>query len=786
MESRPAPSCRLAVDVGGTFTDVALESGPRRPGFVTTKVLTTPRAPEEGVAAAIGQAIREAGIGAGDVGLLIHGTTLATNALIERTGARTALLTTEGFRDSVEMALENRFEQYDVSIDRPAPLVPRHLRWPVAERMSYAGEVLLPLDEDSVRALVPRFEEHGIEAAAVGLLHSYANPAHEHRVGELLREALPDLRITLSCEVCPEIREYERQSTACANAYVQPRMSGYLARLAAGLGRLGLDCPLLLMTSGGGLTILENAIRFPIRLVESGPAGGAILAAGIARECGAERALSFDMGGTTAKICLIDEYLPQTTRTFEVARAYRNLKGSGLPVRIPAIEMVEIGAGGGSIAGVDAMGRLQVGPASAGADPGPACYGRGGASPTVTDADVVLGRIDPAEFAGGSVRLAPERAGEAVRSAVGGPLELTAPQAALAVSEMVDENMANAARVHAVEWGKDVSARTMIAFGGAAPLHAARLAQKLDVRRVIVPTGAGVGSAIGMLRAAVSYEVVRSRYLRLADFDPAPVNALLAEMREEARAVVAAGVGAAPHDAGGAAGIGTASGPGAALVETRQAFMRYVGQGHEIVVSVPARELGPADGKALAEAFDAEYARLYGRTIPAQEREVLSWTLTVTAKTPPSEDARPGRPGEGAADAAPAGDPPGSEGTSRSGAHGRHRIGAQDGDAPPGPEGTLPSGPPLRPEAGEAAAGEGRREPPPPASLRPLFDPVLADYVDAAVYRREELAPETAVAGPAVVVEDQTTTVVPEGFRAAVDRRGYLVLVRAGRPAGGA
>ena len=813
MESRPAPSCRLAVDVGGTFTDVALEPGPRRPGFVTAKVLTTPRAPEEGVAAAIGQAIREAGIGGGDVGLLIHGTTLATNALIERTGARTALLTTEGFRDSVEMALENRFEQYDVSIDRPAPLVPRHLRWPVAERMSHAGEVLLPLDEDSVHALVPRFEEHGIEAAAVGLLHSYANPAHEHRVGELLREALPDLRITLSCEVCPEIREYERQSTACANAYVQPRMSGYLTRLAAGLGRLGLDCPLLLMTSGGGLTTLENAIRFPVRLVESGPAGGAILATGIARECGAERALSFDMGGTTAKICLIDEYQPQTTRTFEVARAYRNLKGSGLPVRIPAIEMVEIGAGGGSVAGVDAMGRLQVGPASAGADPGPACYGRGGASPTVTDADVVLGRIDPAEFAGGSVRLAPERAGEAIRGAVGGPLELTAPQAALAVSEMVDENMANAARVHAVEWGKDVSARTMIAFGGAAPLHAARLAQKLDVRRVIVPTGAGVGSAIGMLRAAVSYEVVRSRYLRLADFDPAPVNALLAEMREEARAVVAAGVGAsasdggpasssagaaagarpaspvgaAPHDdAGAAAGIGAASGPGAALVETRQAFMRYVGQGHEIVVSVPARELGPADGEALAEAFDAEYARLYGRTIPAQEREVLSWTLTVTAKTPPSKDTRPGCPGGGAADSAPAGDPPGSAGTSRSGAHGRRRIGAQDGDAPPGPEGTLPSGPPPRPEAGEAAAGGGRREPPPPASFRPLFDPVLADYVDAAVYRREEMAPETAVAGPAIVVEDQTTTVVPEGFRAAVDRRGYLVLVRADRPAGGA
>ena len=754
MESHPAP-CRLAVDVGGTFTDVALEIGTGADAgsadrLVTAKVLTTPHAPEEGVVAAIGQAVREAGIAAGAVRLLIHGTTLATNALIERTGARTALLTTEGFRDSVEMALENRFEQYDISIDRPAPLVPRYLRWPVTERTSYAGEALLPLDEDSVRTLLPRFEEHGIEAVAVGLLHSYANPAHERRIGEILRDALPDLCITLSCEVCPEIREYERQSTACANAYVQPRMSGYLSRLAAELRALGLECPLLLMTSGGGLTTLENAIRFPVRLVESGPAGGAILATEIARECRSVRALSFDMGGTTAKLCLIDEYRPQATRTFEVARAYRNLKGSGLPVRIPAIEMVEIGAGGGSIAGVDGMGRLHVGPASAGADPGPACYGRGGTRSTVTDADVVLGRIDPAEFAGGTVRLAPERAGETIRSAVGGPLDLSDPQAALSISEMVDENMANAARVHAVEWGKDVSARTMIAFGGAAPLHAARLAQKLDVRRVIVPTGAGVGSAIGMLRAAVSYEVVRSRYLRVAAFDAEPINALLGEMSEEARAVVMAG----------ASSVGRVE-----LTETRQAYMRYVGQGHEIAVPVPARQLKASDGKALAEAFDAEYARLYGRIIPAQEREVLSWTLTVTAKRPPSAVSA-----EEAADSAGAGASPGS--------------GAA---APPPKE-------PVRPEAEET--GADRRITPTPASpeparpasegtesgesppIRRLFDPLLADYVEAAVHRRRELTSETVVRGPAVVVEDQTTTVVASGFQATINRFGYLVLER--------
>ena len=712
---------RLAVDVGGTFTDVALELG--NGDVVTTKVLTTPRVPEEGVVTAVGQATRAAGIEPGQVGLIIHGTTLATNAIIERTGAKTALIVTEGFRDSVEMALENRFEQYDLSIDRPAPLVPRRRRWPVTERMNYEGEILVPLDEESVHALLPRFARHGIEAIAVGLLHSYANPAHERRVRDILGTALPDLRITLSSEVCPEIREYERQSTACANAYVQPRMAGYLTRLAAALRELGFGCPLLLMTSGGGLTTLDVATRFPIRLVESGPAGGAILAAAIARECACAHALAFDMGGTTAKLCLIDDFQPQATRTFEVARAYRNLKGSGLPVRIPAIEMVEIGAGGGSVAGVDAMGRLTVGPASAGADPGPACYDRGGTEPTVTDADVVLGRIEATGFAGGSVTLAPERAGASISRVVGEALGLAAPLAAHAVSEMVDENMANAARVHAVEWGKDVSARTMIAFGGAAPLHAARLAQKLDVGRVIVPSGAGVGSAIGMLRAAVSYEVVRSRYMRLVEFDARRANALLAGMHAEARAVIAAGAGESGQPE-----------------EVRHAYMRYVGQGHEIVVPLPIRALEHGDGETLADAFDAEYARLYGRTLPDQEREVLSWTLTLTAPKSSS--------------------PPTAE---------------HDGAHPPVRE-VVPS------PSGESSAGSGRAgvSNPPASGPRRLFDPLLAEYTDAAVHRRTALAGDAVVPGPAVIVEEQTTTVVPDGFCATVNPLGYLILERTG------
>ncbi len=397
-----ARTIRLAVDIGGTFTDVALEA---LGGRVTAKVLTTPQAPERGVMEGVTAAVAKAGCGLGDIGLIIHGTTLATNALIERKGAVTALITTEGFRDAVEIGYEHRFEQYDIYLEKPEPLVPRRRRYTVPERMSARGDVLRELDERAVEALIPALRQEAVSSVAVGLLHSYANPAHEQRVREIVLEGLPDVRVSLSSEVSPELREYERLSTACANAYVQPLMAGYLDRLDQAVRAAGFGGQLLLMTSGGGVIGLEAARRFPIRLVESGPAGGAILASRIALECGLEHVLSFDMGGTTAKICLIDAGRPQTSRAFEVARAYRFLKGSGLPLRIPVIEMVEIGAGGGSIARVDALKRVTVGPDSAGAAPGPASYGRGGEAATVTDADLALGRIDPRAFAGGSLAL---------------------------------------------------------------------------------------------------------------------------------------------------------------------------------------------------------------------------------------------------------------------------------------------------------------------------------------------------------------------------------------------
>lgn len=685
---------RLAVDVGGTFTDVALEYAGTQ---VTTKVLTTPASPELGVLSGIKKALDESGLTPSDIDILIHGTTLATNALIERKGAKVALITTEGLRDSVEMAQENRFDQYDINIDRPTPLVPRYLRWGVRERLNVHGQALIPLAEDSVTALIDNIDKFEIAAIAIGLIHSYANPMHEERVAEILSKARPELSITLSSEVCPEIREYERQSTASANAYVQPMMSRYLGELDSQLAKLGFNCPFLLMTSGGGLTTLETAIKFPVRLVESGPAGGAILATEIAKECGINDVLSFDMGGTTAKICLIDNHSPQMTRTFEVARVYRNLKGSGLPVRIPAIEMVEIGAGGGSIAKIDNMNRITVGPESAGANPGPASYGQGGSDATVTDADVVLGRIDPEGFAGGAVDLQPELATQSLETAVGKGMALDSTFSAFGVSEIVDENMANAARVHAIEWGKDISARSMIAFGGAAPLHAVRLAEKLNIDQVIIPAGAGVGSAIGFLRAPISYEVVRSRFVSLSDFDSKMVNELLDEMSTEAREIVSSGAGSD------------------GLIEHRLAYMRYHGQGHEIVVPVPVRQLTNSDAETLRQAFESEYSRLYGRSVPGQQPEVLSWTLSVTAPKPKSE---------------------------------------------------LSQGNVVEKSNGSAV---GKRQ---------LFDPETSKFLEAEVYNRCDLSIEFEVPGPAIVVESQTTTIVSKEYSISVNDHGHLILSR--------
>jgi N-methylhydantoinase A len=599
---------RLAVDIGGTFTDFALEWSGRR---LTAKTLTTSDAPERGVIAGVEGILADAGLQPSDIAILVHGTTLATNAIIERRGARTALVTTEGFRDVLAMGNESRYDQYDLNIVLPEPLVPRYLRLPVPERLDRDGRVLLPLDEAAVRALAPVLQREGVESIAVGFLHSFVNPDHERRAGAILSELLPSIPVSLSSDISPEMREWERFSTTVANAYVQPLMATYLTRLQSGLRGIGLMAPVFLMLSGGGLTTIETACRIPIRLVESGPAGGAIFAAHIARQCGLDRVLSFDMGGTTAKICLIDGGQPQTSRSFEVARIGRFKKGSGLPLRIPVIDMVEIGAGGGSIASVDTLGRIAVGPESAGADPGPACYGRGGVRPAVTDANLLLGRYDPARFAGGTMALDSAAAAAAMHEHVGSKLALDAGMAALGVVEIVDEAMANAARVHAIESGKSYAGRTLVAFGGGGPVHATRVAEKIGIGRVLVPPGAGVGSAIGFLRAPVGYEVVRSLYQRLSRFDAAAVDALLGAMQAEADAVVAQGSFGAPTRT------------------ARFAFMRYLGQGHEIPVALPDGTLRDDAAAVIGAAFTREYSRFYDRAVPGSDAEIMSFAVDV-------------------------------------------------------------------------------------------------------------------------------------------------------------
>jgi N-methylhydantoinase A len=684
---------RLAVDIGGTFTDIVLQVGQERR---TRKVLTTPARPEQAVLDGMRLILADAHARFSDIDVFIHGTTLATNAIIERSGAVTALVATQGFRDVLDIGTESRYDQYDLAIDKPKPLAPRALRFTVPERIDAHGAVRLPLDEAAVRALVPLLRAQNVESVAFAFLHSYVNPEHERRAAAILQQEMPGIRVTLSSAVCPEIREYERTSTAVANAYVQPLIDGYLARMAEALQVEQFRGAIYLVTSGGGVTSIETARRFPVRLVESGPAGGAIFAAQIAARLGESKVLSFDMGGTTAKICLIEKYQPETSRVFEVDRAARFLKGSGLPVRIPVIEMVEIGAGGGSIAKVDALKRVTVGPESASSEPGPACYGRGGRRPAVTDADVALGKIDPDAFAGGTIRLDAELAKQALSRDIGEPLGLSVETSAYGVHEVVCENMASAARVHAVERGAVVGQHTLIAFGGAAPLHAARVAEKIGVARVIVPSNAGVGSAIGFLAAPIAYELVRSRHARLDAFDADAVSDLLDEMTTEARVLVEPGAAGAP------------------VRERRAAFMRYVGQGHEIAVELPNRRLTVADLAGLRQSFETDYAALFERPIPGAAIEVLSWSVLATTepRNPP-------------------------------------RVAAVE-----------------RKPAGQASGS------------RTFFDGRAGHTVEIPLYRRDQMAPGATIAGPAVIAEDETSTFVSTSFDAYIDGAGSIVMER--------
>ena len=612
-----AESYRLGVDIGGTFTDVVLETA--RGQHVSTKVLTTYDAPEQAIVTGLHEVCAKAAIHPGQISQIIHGTTLATNALIERRGAKTALITTKGFRDVIEMRTESRFEQYDLNLSLPDPLLARNQRYVLEERVDAKGNILIPLQETDIQLLADRLAAAQYESVAVGLLHAYANDRHEKMIKDVLAERLPDVMISLSSEVSPQMREYERFNTTIANAYIKPLMKSYLGRLKGRLAAEGADCPVFLMHSGGGIISLEHAADFPVRLVESGPAGGAVFAAHIAAAHGLDKVLSFDMGGTTAKICLVKNQTPKTARTFEVARTYRFKKGSGMPISIPVIDMVEIGAGGGSLAHIDALSQIRVGPESAGSEPGPACYGRGATAPAVTDADLLLGKLDPAAFAGGTIPLYPDRSEQALTHHIADQLDMDATEAAWGVAEMVDENMANAARVHAVENGEDLSDYTMIAFGGAAPLHAARLCEKLGVARCLIPQGAGVGSAIGFLRAPFSFEANSSVFMRLSAFDPDKVKQLFAGMQDEAASFVR-------------------SCDQAAEIKTDyKVYMRYAGQGWEIPVPLTAEQVSQPDAAVFTACFEREYEQLFARIVAGMEIEITVWSVNAFTGRPAPE-----------------------------------------------------------------------------------------------------------------------------------------------------
>ncbi len=688
-------STRVGVDIGGTFTDVALQHAG---GLSTCKVLTNYTQPEQAILDGIALASKQAGIELSDIDQVIHGTTLVTNSLIERRGAKLAFITTEGFRDVIEMRSENRFEQYDLNLNLPKPMVPRQDRFTLNERIGASGEVLLPLEQDDVDAMVQTILAGDFEAVAIGLMHSYANDAHERQMADALRTAAPDLSISISSVISPQMRELPRFNTVIANAYVQPQVADYLGRLVARLRGAGVAAPVFMLHSGGGLISVETAAEQPVRLLESGPAGGAIFAADFARAHDLDKVLSFDMGGTTAKICLIEDGAPKTANTFEVARTYRFKKGSGMTVSTPVVEMVEIGAGGGSIASIDSMNRIQVGPRSAASEPGPACYGRGGEEPTVTDANLLLGRLDPNNFAGGAIQLHPDASDTAVAAKLGETLSITSSDAAFGVTEMVDENMANAARVHTVENGRDIEHFTMIGFGGGAPLHACRLCEKLGIRDLIIPPGAGVGSAIGFLKAPFSYEATRGLFQQLADFNGAAVNSALAELEQEARAFVEAGA----KDADTSSKL--------------TAFMRYAGQGWEIPVSLPYKPFADSDKSEIQDAFEAAYEMLFGRTIDGLAIEITNWSLVVASVLP---------------DVA---------------------------------------------KAAHFASGDAATE----RRTRQFYDAALRSTVDAREVERSEMSAGKSVEGPAVIIENETTTIVTSAYTAIGQGDGSLLLRRKG------
>ena len=687
---------RLAVDIGGTFTDVVLldvESG----RVVVDKTLTTPDAPLEGVRAGVSALLAKAGVVPGDITApIVHATTLITNSLIEGRTGRAGLVTTTGFGDTLLIRDEHRYDMYDLQIEFPDPPIGRDLTFEIDERTSAAGAVLAePTDTDLAR-LSSELAAAGVESVAVCLLNSYVNPASEQAVAERLRRDL-GVPVCVSAEISPQIREYPRMITAACNAATMPVIGPYLDELQKWLSAEGFGGSVLMMLSNGGVVSADDAARGPIRLVESGPAAGALAGKWYADRLGFERLLCFDMGGTTAKACLIEDGEPALTNTFEVARIYRFKKGSGFPVSVPSVDLVEIGAGGGSLAHLDRFGLLKVGPESAGADPGPASYGRGGTTAAVTDADVVLGLLDPSAFLGGDMPLDGAAATAAVAATAAG-LGLSVIDTAAGISEVVDQNMAAAARMHGVEQGVDLRGVTILAFGGAGPVHACGVADLLESDKVIFPPNASVLSAFGTLVSPVRIDLARSMPRLLHSVDSTERDRLLDELRGEGRRVLLA------------AGVPEGE------VRFRYGLdARYSGQGNEITVWLGSGESWPASDPEVLGAFEAEYRRIYGMTIPDVPIEAVTWRISAYA-----EESR------------------------------------------------------VTPEVAAGVAG-GSAE---PVSHRPAVFERGSEALVVPVYRRQDLGVGAAFAGPAIVEERETTSVIRSGWQAEVAPDGSLVATR--------
>jgi len=599
---------KIGIDIGGTFTDVVMLDE-LTGETVTGKLLSTPKDLSEGVTVIFERILKETQIDPRQIVAAIHGTTVATNSIIERKGAKTALLTTKGFRDVLEIGREIRYSLYDLYLQMPQPLVPRYLRREVDERLDKDGNIITQMEPDELLDVLSDLDSEEVEAFAVCFLHSYANPNHEKKAAEIIKSRYPETCVSISSDVASEVREYERTSTTVANAYLQPLVEGYLDNLEEGLLKIGYRGRLFVMMSNGGISTSDTAKKLPVRMIESGPAAGALAATFYGNAIDEKDVLSFDMGGTTAKVCVIHQGKPILTNEFEAARIHRFARGSGLPLKIPSIELIEIGTGGGSIAAIDSMGLLKVGPGSAGADPGPACYSRGGENATITDADLALGFLDADYFLGGEMKLDKAASFKAIEP-LATNLKIDPLEVAAGIVEVANENMAIATRIHIAELGMDPRKFSMIAFGGAGPVHAVQVARKIGLKRVIAPLGAGTLSALGILVAPPALDFTNAYVSRLDEIDWEKLNVIYEDMEQRGRAVL--------EDAG----VGLKD-----MHFERKADMRYVGQGYEISVPIPDGKLGPDDTKRIEDVFWHEYRRLYGRHLENVSLEGVTWRM---------------------------------------------------------------------------------------------------------------------------------------------------------------